>query len=907
MLPVEFAAQRRERLTRADDELHGVVDAGLVKYANGDAAWKEEILDAAAQLWIEHFEAEAPGRSFERPLARFRTSLSDSLDKTREPDGAVTDGQVDRVTRWLSSYTVNDGTVTGAFGRGITHKRWVTMHDASVREIHEDLDGQTVPIGGAFNVAGTKLGYPGEPVGPPEVWINCRCLAQPAARTGEVMSLRTHTMGPEDELEDNHDIIPSGNAFAIADPFPGEEEGDGIHMPEDEDLVPDEPEEDEDLITEIPIHGVAAPEGVATGDGRMFAIGALSSRDLPLPLLYQPMSVEGHERAYTVGRLDEIWRDEANLMRYKGAIVLGKELAGEVVDGIIDATIRGVSVDVDDVEMDLSREQELMERMEAGDEDAKAEYLGMDGKMPMQIFAKARIAGLTIVSIPAFQEAYIALGDEFEEDLSDDDKQEQAVALAACGCMEAGIDIEDVSGDPVRNARAAIEAAAFRKVSTEERDKRAEDGTAMPDGSYPIANVDDLRNAIQAIGRAKDPAAAKAHIKKRARALGHPELIPEDWALKPWPGDLTEAEQEKLLKEIPDLMTTGLRAAGFAPGTKDGPGWITHPVPTARIRRYWTKGEGAAKIGWGTPGDFNRCRMQLAKYVKNPDWLAGLCANMHKEALGFWPAQHHSTAVVAASAARAPMVILASAATQEYPSEWFANPKLDRARPLRIDKDTGRIYGYLAEWGTCHLGVDGLCTTPPRAVDDYAHFLKGVVDTDAGEQRVGTLTYGIGHANVRMRAAAATAHYDKVDAIRAYVNVGEDEFGIWFAGVLAPWVSEADIQTLRAIGSLSGDWRDPDHRGNLDLIGAVWVNTPAFALAASAGKQSALIGAGRLSPEPAVVASASLGLDPELIGAIARTAVAELRHQEKIEAKIAPVRAKLRERRLAAARERMKG
>ena len=81
--------------------------------------------------------------------------------------------------------------------------------------------------------------------------------------------------------------------------------------------------------------------------------------------------------------------------------------------------------------------------------------------------------------------------------------------------------------------------------------------------------------------------------------------------------------------------------AVFAPGTKDGPGWITHPIPTARIRRYWTNGKGAAKIRWGAPGDFNRCRMQLAKYVQNPDWLAGLCANMHKEALGIWPAQHH--------------------------------------------------------------------------------------------------------------------------------------------------------------------------------------------------------------------------------------------------------------------------
>ena len=68
-----------------------------------------------------------------------------------------------------------------------------------------------------------------------------------------------------------------------------------------------------------------------------------------------------------------------------------------------------------------------------------------------------------------------------------------------------------------------------RDVSPEERKKLAGKNQAMPDGSYPIASVQDLRNAIQAIGRAKDPAAVKAHIKARARALGHPELIPDNW------------------------------------------------------------------------------------------------------------------------------------------------------------------------------------------------------------------------------------------------------------------------------------------------------------------------------------------------------------------------------------------
>lgn len=68
-----------------------------------------------------------------------------------------------------------------------------------------------------------------------------------------------------------------------------------------------------------------------------------------------------------------------------------------------------------------------------------------------------------------------------------------------------------------------------RMFSTEERDEMAEEGEALPDGSYPIANEDDLKNAIQAFGRAKDPEAAKAHIMKRAKDLGLEDMIPENW------------------------------------------------------------------------------------------------------------------------------------------------------------------------------------------------------------------------------------------------------------------------------------------------------------------------------------------------------------------------------------------
>jgi hypothetical protein len=57
---------------------------------------------------------------------------------------------------------------------------------------------------------------------------------------------------------------------------------------------------------------------------------------------------------------------------------------------------------------------------------------------------------------------------------------------------------------------------------------------------------------------------------------------------------------------------------------------------TARLMMYWSHGPGAAKINWGVPGDFDRCRAELGKYV-SPTQLDGLCSNLHVRATGARP------------------------------------------------------------------------------------------------------------------------------------------------------------------------------------------------------------------------------------------------------------------------------
>ena len=68
------------------------------------------------------------------------------------------------------------------------------------------------------------------------------------------------------------------------------------------------------------------------------------------------------------------------------------------------------------------------------------------------------------------------------------------------------------------------------KYNADDRKRMAGNGQAMPDGSYPIADSEDLDNAIRAVGRGSGSHdAIRAHIIKRAAALGLSSRIPDDW------------------------------------------------------------------------------------------------------------------------------------------------------------------------------------------------------------------------------------------------------------------------------------------------------------------------------------------------------------------------------------------
>ena len=515
----------------------------------------------------------------------------------------------------------------------------------------------------------------------------------------------------------------------VIDEYPLE----GADMDEDETtetILEDEDDVQPPLFDEqVPFHGVAAVEGIPTGDLRKFARGALTWQ-LPMDLAWCKVDGGAHDGAIVTGRLTNMWRD-GDLIKYEGFFSSSEE-AGELIGFLAEGSYSGVSVDVDD-------------SFEVTFENREGQPVDPDSMLDEQVvttFNSGRVRGLTVVRIPAFAEAWIAPGPWDEE----------------------------VAEEPAPPTDEAIAAAA----------------------------------------------------------------------------QLDEAEPGAPLEEVQSFRSDGAEFADVAPGvTEDGPGWLTHPVDTDRLRDYWVRGPGAAKIGWGLPGDFNRCRMNLAEYIK-PQHLAGYCANRHKDALGIWPGQHHSGVARELGG----ISIVASGRPEVLPAGWFQDPELPGPSAVVVTED-GRVYGHLATWGTCHIGIPGSCVTPPESPSRYAYFRTGAVLTDGGEVPVGQITMGTGHATLSSRAPRAIAHYDNTGYAVADVAAGEDEHGIWIAGAVRPGATEEQIAALRG-SALSGDWRRI--AGGMELVAALAVNTPGFpiprvALAASAGEQEALVASGIVEPQ----------------------------------------------------------
>lgn len=180
------------------------------------------------------------------------------------------------------------------------------------------------------------------------------------------------------------------------------------------------------------------PEDTESGDGRSFRKGSITMRELPLPLMWQIQTAEGHKGSVVVGRIDRMERIENGIGNAYGVFdtgAYGQEAERLVRNGFI----RGVSADMDKFEATEKKSKKASEKketLESADEEISTNPI---------IVSKARIMGVTIVPKPAFQECKIVIIDDEENNNNQEDSMipdgiyvdevdaMDAEALVACG------------------------------------------------------------------------------------------------------------------------------------------------------------------------------------------------------------------------------------------------------------------------------------------------------------------------------------------------------------------------------------------------------------------------------------------------------------------------------------------
>lgn len=185
-----------------------------------------------------------------------------------------------------------------------------------------------------------------------------------------------------------------------------------------------------------------------------------------------------------------------------------------------------------------------------------------------------------------------------------------------------------------------------------------------------------------------------------------------------------------------------------------------------------------------------------------------------------------SSTVAAPSVTEAEQALLAAAPLRpQFDAGLFSDPGLTEPTRLQYDPKTGRVWGHVATWGVCHLGVRDKCIMAPTSAQQYAQFHTHEVDTADGPLAVGVLSYGSGHANPRAGLSVALEHYDNAATAWAFVRAGEDATGVWVSGVVSPFADPEEV-SMALTAPLSGDWRRVG--GSLELCAALSVNTPGF-------------------------------------------------------------------------------
>lgn len=597
-------------------------------------------------------------------------------------------------------------------------------------------------------------------------------------------------------------------------------------------------------------------ENQQTGDGRVFAPGALYWENGPWPLQHAPEMLSGHQGAQLAGAIEELDRDGD---RIPGAGVLypGSDAGGEAVHLLREGAPLGVSVDLDDVDIAVvvrpEKEDDNSTETNEGEPVLLASLASAsvlqhpDGHWTVHATNTVDLAASGVTASHTVQWTIAPDGTVHAPELH--------AALTAAG-IDTAAELTAAAGDPDNNdgevvhteqagdflmriTRARLRGATLVSMPAFARARivLADDATAS-DQPAPGARMQDV---ITYVSTSPIPVTA-ADV---AKAL-----------------DITVSQaRDHLIR-----ATAAGRLVRLSPGRYVG---VSH-LPEGEIAASMSgdldlplhddydaawDGDAAASrvLDWATSGnEVDADRLSAAFLYRDPDadpatlaaYKLGIAdvfdgelrivvravfavANVLEGGRGGVdiPAGEQDTLRerVAALYDRIADAFdrditppwddeevdeLEASAWQQMqslpplPAAWFTEPTAEELPPGSggVHYRDGRIYGWVAQAGVPHEAFPGKNLTIESLGEiDTTAFLRTRFPLDDGTSvKVGAMTMNVGHHRDGAECETAACQFDDTRTVAGIVTVGMNAGGMWFSGAAAPWLSEWDRMVFAA-------------------------------------------------------------------------------------------------------------
>lgn len=702
----------------------------------------------------------------------------------------------------------------------VTMKTWLATPDARTRASHRAAEGQTVPLDQPFNVGGSNLDHPGDPLGPPNETIQCRCTMLyevadvelddeddpdesdsltaanvPDANSGGTLSTGTITEadGMPWYIEKGREECGPDSPWAVV-----KEDGDeveGCHATKQEALdqmaalySDHDQDEGQDMAddTKCPPGHEPGPDGECVPLDKAASSKALADDECPpghhrmpdgecMPDDEMDAKDSGQVPALGIATREGEWTGDGRMFA-NGSLTWPDPATTSIPLQWQKETSHG---GVNDVTVNIGWLTALV-RSDGGQIGFEAiiDTDSADGMEAARFVAKRGQFGVSIVA--------------------DDPDRAEIEFVYPDGCDDAmeSAEVEDDIPMSCFMPDAIFHSGRIRALTLVDVPAFADAYIEIPDTAGVVASV----LALGAVAAHDTPTSDGEWDSAAQEAkLDSPMSVDTARSMYAWI-DTDSVEDDEVAKAACKFPHHEVNEDG---------------TPGAANLAACSSGIGALNGARSTPD------IPASDFQGVYDHLAGHLRDAGQDV----PEAEFDTegAVVAASY------------TIEIPDlppvEWFSEPtELPEIGAIKVT-DEGRVYGLLAPRGVSHRSFQDRKVTVPMGNVDYSRWMNRET-LAAGGKRVaaGPITMNCGHASVSagLSAKDSMEHYDNSCSVVATVRIGENRHGVWVAGALLPGVTADQITRMMAC-QLSGDWRPhPDKPGKREMCGALLVPVPGF-------------------------------------------------------------------------------